>query len=147
MARTPPAEIRSAVEVIAHLALEPHPEGGWFRETFRDETGPQGRAHSTVILFLLADGEVSHWHRVDSVEVWHWYGGAPLALKVADENGAVQEFTLGSDLYGGEHPQAIVPAHAWQSAKSLGAWTLTGCTVAPGFHFDGFELAPEGWVP
>ena len=143
MARTPPAEIRSAVEVIAHLALEPHPEGGWFRETFRDETGPQGRAHSTVILFLLADGEVSHWHRVDSVEVWHWYGGAPLALKVADENGAVQEFTLGSDLFGGEHPQAIVPGHAWQSAKSLGAWTLTGCTVAPGFHFDAFELAPE----
>lgn len=147
MARPPTAETRSAVEVIAHLALEPHPEGGWFRETFRDETGPQGRAHSTVILFLLADGEVSHWHRVDSVEVWHWYGGAPLVLKVADENGAVQEFTLGSDLFGGEHPQAIVPAHAWQSAKSLGAWTLTGCTVAPGFHFDAFELAPEGWEP
>jgi len=112
VARTPPAEIRSAVEVIAHLALEPHPEGGWFRETFRDETGPQGRAHSTVILFLLADGEVSHWHRVDSVEVWHWYGGAPLALKVADENGAVQEFTLGSDLLG----LGRLPGAPWRPA-------------------------------
>lgn len=147
MARPPTVETRSAEEVIAHLALEPHPEGGWFRETFRDETGPHGRAYSTAILFLLADGEVSHWHRVDAVEAWHWYGGSPLALNVADENGAVQEFTLGPDLFGGEHPQAIVPAHAWQSAKSLGAWTLVGCTVAPGFHFDAFELAPEGWAP
>ncbi len=136
----------SAEEIIAHLALEPHPEGGWYRETFRDEPGHQGRPHSTAILFLLAQGEVSHWHRIDAVETWHWYGGAPLVLKVADDAG-VQEFRLGPDLFAGEHPQAIVPAHAWQSARSLGGWSLTGCTVAPGFHFDGFELAPEGWEP
>ena len=136
----------SAEEIIAHLALEPHPEGGWYRETFRDEPGNQGRPHSTAILFLLAQGEVSHWHRIDAVETWHWYGGAPLVLKVADDAG-VQEFRLGPDLFAGEHPQAIVPAHAWQSARSLGGWSLTGCTVAPGFHFDGFELAPEGWEP
>ena len=136
----------SAEEIIAHLALEPHPEGGWYRETFRDEPGNQGRPHSTAILFLLAQGEVSHWHRIDAVETWHWYGGAPLVLKVADDAG-VQEFRLGPDLFAGEHPQAIVPAHAWQSARSLGGWSLTGCTVAPGFHFDGFELAPQGWEP
>lgn len=147
MALPPQTGTRSAEEVIAHLALDPHPEGGWYRETFRDETGPHGRAHSTAILFLLADGEVSHWHRVDAVETWHWYGGAPLALKVADENGTVREVLLGPDLFGGEHPQAMVPVHAWQSARSLGAWTLVGCTVAPGFQFEGFELAPEGWEP
>jgi predicted cupin superfamily sugar epimerase len=140
-------KIRCAEDIIAHLGLERHPEGGWYRETFRDERGHQGRPHSTAILFLLPDGEVSHWHRVDAVETWHWYGGAPLLLKIADENGAVQEFTLGPNLSAGEHPQAIVPAHAWQSAESVGAWTLVGCTVAPGFQFEGFELAPQGWEP
>jgi len=140
-------KIRRAEDIIANLELERHPEGGWYRETFRDEMGHQGRPHSTAILFLLADGEVSHWHRVDAVEAWHWHGGAPLLLKIADENGAVQEFTLGPDLFAGEHPQAIVPAHAWQSAVSLGAWTLVGCTVAPGFQFEGFELAPQAWEP
>lgn len=141
------AKFPSVEEVIAHLALEPHPEGGWFRETFRDEPGPHGRAHSTAILFLLPEGEVSHWHRVDAVETWHWYGGAPLLLRIAAEGGGVEDVTLGPDLFGGHLPQAIVPAHAWQSAKSLGAWTLTGCTVAPGFEFDKFELAPQGWEP
>lgn len=147
MAEAADGEIRSAEDIIAHLGLERHPEGGWYRETFRDEKGHQGRPHSTAILFLLADGEVSHWHRIDAVETWHWYGGAPLLLNFADENGAVQEFKLGPDLFAGEHPQAIVPAQAWQSARSLGAWTLVGCTVAPGFQFEGFELAPQGWEP
>lgn len=136
----------TADEVIAHLNLGPHPEGGWFRETFRDEAGHQGRAHSTAILFLLKSGEVSHWHRVDSVEMWHWYGGAPLQLEVRD--GAVRhEYRLGPNLLQGEHPQAMVPAGAWQTARSLGAYTLLGCTVAPGFDFAGFELAPPGWEP
>jgi len=140
--------MRSAEEIIAHLALERHPEGGWYRETFRDEAGPDGRAHSTAILFLLPEGEVSHWHRVDAAEAWHWHAGAPLLLRVTEEEGApVQELKLGPDLFSGEHPQGIVPAHAWQSARSLGAWTLVGCTVAPGFLFDRFELAPRGWEP
>ena len=147
MAEASVSRVPSAEEIIAHLALEPHPEGGWYKETFRDEVGTNGRAHSTAILFLLAAGDVSHWHRVDAVETWHWYAGAPLTLKVADENGAVRELILGSDLFAGEHPQGIVPAHAWQSARSLGPWTLVGCTVAPGFQFEGFELAPEGWEP
>jgi len=141
------AEPLTADEVIAHLKLAPHPEGGWFRETFKDAPGHKGRAHSTAILFLLKAGEMSHWHRVDAVEMWHWYGGAPLLLEVAVDQGARHEYRLGPNLMGGEHPQGMVPAGAWQSARSLGAWTLVGCTVAPGFDFAGFELAPQGWEP
>jgi len=137
----------TADEVIAHLKLAPHPEGGWYRETFKDEPGHQGRPHSTAILFLLKAGEVSRWHRVDVAEMWHWYGGAPLMLEVADESGTRHELRLGPNLLQGEHPQGLVPARAWQSARSLGAWTLVGCTVAPGFDFAGFELAPQGWEP
>ena len=137
----------TADEVIAHLELKPHPEGGWFRETFRDEPGHKDRPHATAILFLLRAGEVSHWHRVDVVEMWHWYRGAPLLLEVADDDGVRQQFKLGSDILDGEHPQGLVPAGAWQSARSLGDWTLVGCTVAPGFDFAGFELAPQGWKP
>lgn len=133
-------------DLIAALKLAPHPEGGWFRETFRDQPGHQGRPHSTAILFLLKSGEVSHWHRVDVVEVWHWYSGAPLLLKIADDAGR-RELTLGPDVLAGQHPQAMVPAGTWQSAQSLGDWTLVGCTVAPGFDFAGFELAPRGWEP
>jgi predicted cupin superfamily sugar epimerase len=97
---------------------------------------------------LLARGERSHWHRVDAAEVWHWYIGAPLALEVAaNENAAAERVVLGADLTRGERPQAIVPALAWQAAQSLGDWTLVGCTVAPGFDFAGFEMAPKGWAP
>jgi len=136
----------TADEVIAHLGLAPHPEGGWFRETFRDEVGPHGRAHSTAILFLLKAGEVSRWHRVDAAELWHWHGGAPLLLEVKHGE-ARQEHRLGPDWHKGDRPHAAVPAHAWQSARSLGAWTLAGCTVAPGFDFSGFEMAPDGFEP
>jgi uncharacterized protein len=149
----------SAVDVIRLLELKPHPEGGHFRETFRDERpsnpsplageGRQGarRAVSTAIYFLLTRGERSHWHRIDAAEVWHWYAGAPLRLAIASENDQRERLTLGSDLAAGERPQAIVPARAWQSAESLGEWTLVGCTVAPGFAFSAFELAPAGWSP
>ncbi|HZP09819.1 cupin domain-containing protein [Methyloceanibacter sp.] len=140
------SEALSADEVIAHLGLKPHPEGGWYRETFRDARGHGGRAHSTAILFLLKAGEVSRWHRVDAAEIWHWYGGAPLLLTVKGED-ARHEYRLGSNLLAGEHPQALVPAGAWQTARSEGAWTLMGCTVAPGFDFSGFEIAPEGFEP
>ena len=133
-------------QVIALFKLAPHPEGGHFREMFRDVSGHQGRAHSTAILFLLREGEVSHWHKVDAAELWHWHGGAPLLLQVKDGE-TREDYRLGPDWRAGERPQGIVPAHAWQSAKSLGAWTLVGCTVAPGFDFAGFELAPEGFKP
>jgi predicted cupin superfamily sugar epimerase len=136
----------SADEIIRLLDLAPHPEGGHYRETFRDAGADGARAASTAIYFLLREGEVSRWHRVDAVEVWHWYAGAPLVLSISDDAGH-RAVTLGQDLAGGERPQAAVPAHAWQQARSLGAWTLVGCTVAPGFEFAGFELALPGFTP
>src|SRR6476469_4781570 len=137
-----------AAELIAKLQLAPHPEGGHYRETCRDTRLIEGRPASTAILFLLARGERSHWHRIDAVEVWHFYAGAPLALEIArHKNAPVTRVTVGIDLANGERPQAIVPAHAWQAAQSLGDWTLAGCTVAPGFDFEGFELAAKGWAP
>src|SRR5579872_4697493 len=136
----------TAADIVRLLDLKPHPEGGHFRETFRDSKPIGGRAASTAIFFLLARGERSHWHRVDAVEVWHHYAGAPLALSI-DDGTATRVLRLGSDLPAGEMPQASVPAHAWQAAESLGDWTLCGCTVAPGFEFSGFELAPKGWSP
>jgi len=146
----------SAADVIRLLALKPHPEGGHFRETFRDSIAG-ARAASTAIYFLLARGEHSHWHRIDAAEVWHYYAGAPISLKIAAhltinelaplERITLERITLGPDLPAGERPQALVPAGAWQAAESLGDWTLVGCTVAPGFEFAGFELAPPGWEP
>ena len=141
-----PAEI-SAAEIIAQLELKPHPEGGYYRETFRDSrTDANGRPHSTAIYFLLPRGERSHWHRIDAVEIWHYYAGSALTLKIADDDGQWR-FKLGPNLGAGEQPQAIVPPHTWQSAESTGDWTLVGCTVAPGFDFATFELAPKDWEP
>ena len=136
-----------AAEIIARLELKPHPEGGYYRETFRDESvDAGGRARSTAIYFLLARGERSHWHRIDAVEVWHYYAGAALTLQIADDGGQ-RRVKLGPDLAAGEVPQAIVPPYAWQAAESSGDWTLVGCTVAPGFEFAKFELAPKDWMP
>jgi predicted cupin superfamily sugar epimerase len=137
----------TAAEIIARLELRPHPEGGHYRETFRDKrVDANGRALSTAIYFLLARGERSHWHRVDAVETWHYYAGASLTLRIADESGE-RSLLLGADLAAGETPQAVVPAYAWQAAESNGDWTLVGCTVAPGFEFAKFELAPKDWKP
>jgi predicted cupin superfamily sugar epimerase len=137
----------SASDIIARLDLKPHPEGGHYRETFRDtHADADGRVRSTAIYFLLAHGERSHWHRIDAVEVWHYYAGDALTLHIADDGGA-HSIALGPDLASGEMPQAIVPAHAWQAAETTGDWTLVGCTVAPGFDFAKFELAPKGWTP
>ena len=121
----------TAAEIIARLELKPHPEGGHYRETLRDpDVDAGGRARSTAIYFLLARGERSHWHRVDAVEVWHYYAGDALILEIADDSGQ-RSIRLGPDLAAGEMPQAIVPAQAWQAAESTGDWTLVGCTVAP----------------
>src|SRR5215471_3868593 len=137
----------SAAEVIRLLDLRPHPEGGHYRETFREPRhDADGRSLSTAIYFLLVAGERSYWHRIDAVEIWHWHAGAALALQIAGSDG-VMTIRLGADIAAGERPQAVVPASAWQAAESLGAWTLVGCTVAPGFDFRGFELAPKGWTP
>ena len=130
----------TADEIIAKLDLRPHPEGGWYRQTWQADDGP--RASGTCIYFLLKQGESSHWHRVDAAEIWHFYAGAPLLLRVAEtEAGPVHEYRLGPDLTAGEAPQCIVPAGHWQSAAPLGGWALVGCTVSPGFEFAGFELA------
>ena len=140
------AEI-SAAEIITRLELKPHPEGGHYRETFRDSrTDTNGRSRSTAIYFLLARGERSHWHRIDAVEVWHYYAGSALTLRIADDDSA-WSFKLGANLAAGEQPQAIVPPHTWQAAESSGDWTLVGCTVAPGFDFATFEMAPKDWEP
>jgi predicted cupin superfamily sugar epimerase len=137
----------SAADIVARLDLKPHPEGGHYRETFRDAGLDQaGRSRSSAIYFLLARGERSQWHRIDAVEIWHYYAGDALSLHIA-EHGGTRTIRLGSDLDGGEVPQAIVPARAWQAAESTGDWTLVGCTVAPGFDFAAFELAPKGWMP
>ena len=138
----------SAADIITRLELRPHPEGGYYRETFRDKrVDENGRAHSTAIYFLLGRGDRSHWHRVDAVEIWHYYAGSPLTLRIAHEGCTRHEVRLGTDLVGGERPQAIVPAHAWQMAETTGEWSLVGCTVAPAFEFAKFELAPKGWEP
>jgi len=138
----------SAAEIIRLLDLQPHPEGGHFRETFRDpRRDSRGRAVSTLIYFLLRASEASRWHRVDAAEVWHYYAGAALELRMSQSGKDISVHRLGADLIAGEHPQYVVPAHYWQSARSLGRWTLVGCTVAPGFEFSGFELAPPHWSP
>jgi uncharacterized protein len=133
--------------MIARLGLEPHREGGHFRETHRHRPEGGGRGAMTAILYLLAAGEVSHWHRVDAAEVWHFHAGAPLELSISADGRTVERHTLAPGLSAGESPQVVVPPHAWQSARSTGAWTLAGCTVGPAFEFAGFELAPPGWEP
>jgi len=136
----------TAEEVARLLDLAPHPEGGFYRETFRDPRRVDGRSVATAIYYLLPAGQVSAWHRVDAGEIWHWHAGAPLELSLS-EDGRRTTLRLGADLTGGERPQGIVPAGVWQSARSLGAWTLVGCTVAPGFEFAHFEIAAPDRIP
>ena len=136
-----------AREVIERLGLEAHPEGGWYRETWRAAENSAGRSAGSAILFLLEESAASRWHRVDADEVWAWHGGAPLELAISGEVGKVPPVRLGMDAGRGEVPQAVVPAGAWQSARALGAWALVSCVVVPAFTFDGFEMAPEGWRP
>lgn len=136
-----------AQAIIRRLGLLPHPEGGHYRETFRHVPAEGGRGAMTAIYFLLRAGEVSRWHRVDAAEIWHFYAGAPLELSISDDGRSARRLRLGVDLALGERPQAVVQRQAWQAARSLGAWSLVGCTVAPAFRFAGFELAPPGWRP
>jgi predicted cupin superfamily sugar epimerase len=140
------ARSHEATRIIEVLGLLPHPEGGHFAETWRDEPGNGERGVGTAIYYLLQAGEISAWHRVDAVEIWHWHAGAPLKLSIveADER---RTLLLGPDIAAGGCPQGIVPKSAWQSAQSLGEWTLVGCTVSPAFQFSGFELAPADWTP
>ena len=137
----------TAAAVIERLGLEPHPEGGHYLETWRDSENGEARGHGTAIYYLLAAGEESAWHRVDAVEIWHYYAGASLELEIAINAEVRETLVLGPDLMRGERPQLIVPKMAWQRARSRGDWTLVGCTVSPAFRFEGFELAPKGFEP
>ena len=138
-------EDMTADEIVARLDLAPHPEGGWYRQTWVEDRA-EGRPAGTCIYFLLAEGRASHWHRVDATEIWHFYAGAPLVLSLSQtEEGPAVDHALGPDLAAGQRPQVIVPKDHWQAARTTGAWTLVGCTVSPGFRFDGFTLAPPGF--
>ncbi len=136
-----------AQDIIEKLGLTAHPEGGWYRETWRAESAVGERAAGTAIYYLLEQGQRSHWHRVDAAEVWHFYAGAPLELSLSRDGTTSSVKKLGADFEKGEAPQIIVPPNCWLAAQSLGDWTLVGCTVSPGFEFEKFELAPEGWAP
>jgi predicted cupin superfamily sugar epimerase len=137
----------SAAAIIRALDLKPHPEGGHYRETFRHVPPSGGRGAMTAIYYLLQDREVSAWHRVDAAEIWHFYAGAPLALSLSSDGRKTEDVMLGPTVTKGERPQAVIDPGCWQSARSLGDWTLVGCTVGPAFDFAGFELAPRGWTP
>lgn len=137
-----------ARQVVDALGMQAHPEGGWYVETWRAPAAAGERPVGSAILYLLARGERSHWHRVDAAEIWQWSGGEPLELRIwADGDFAVTTVRLGGDVAAGERPQAVVPSGAWQAARPLGTWVLVGCIVMPAFTFDGFELAPPGWEP
>lgn len=134
-------------DLIRELGLERHPEGGWYCETWRAETPDGARASGTAIYYLLEAGDVSHWHRVDAAEIWHFYAGGPLALTLSPNGHDAESVVLGPEIAVGQRPQRLVPPGWWQTATSLGAWTLVGCTVSPGFEFEGFEMAPPDWRP
>ncbi len=139
--------MHDAAQIIEALDLRPHPEGGHYCETWRAPADPGKRSAGTAIYYLLQRGEVSHWHRVDAAEAWHWYAGAALELALAPDGSEVTRHQLSADISAGGRPQIVIPAGVWQSARSIGKWTLAGCTVSPGFEFSGFEMAPAGWQP
>jgi predicted cupin superfamily sugar epimerase len=137
-------------DLIAALGLARHPEGGWYRETWRADAAPGERAAGSAIYYLLRAGELNAWHRIDAAEAWHWYAGAPLALSIVEEGSGQRTLTnhlLGGDIAAGQRPQLVVPPGAWQQSGTLGEWTLAGCTVSPAFEFALFEIAPQGWEP
>ncbi len=144
-----PGSLSPAATIIERLGLRPHPEGGWFVETWRAEASPGQRPVGSAILYLLAEGQRSHWHRVDAAEIWQYSAGDPLELAIhdGDPDAAATTHRLGDDVAAGDVPQVVVPVGRWQAARPLGAWTLVGCIVTPAFEFDGFELAPPDWAP
>lgn len=138
----------TAAAIIEKLGLAPHPEGGWYRQTWKADALPGERPSATAIYFVLEARQRSHWHRVDAAEIWLWHAGNPLTLSIApDDKGPVRRITLCPNVLAGEEPQALVPIGHWQAAEPLGGWTLVSCVVSPGFDFAGFELAAQGWEP
>jgi len=142
-----PSNADSARAIIERLGLAAHPEGGWYKETWRDTPANGGRGSGTAILYLLDRGERSHWHRVDATEIWHFHAGAPLRLRLSDDGVTIDEYRLGGSIIAGEEPQITIPPYRWQSAEATEGWTLVSCTVSPAFDFAGFELAAPDWSP
>lgn len=139
---------RDVAAIVEQLGLQPHPEGGYYRQTWAAAGEPGERPAGTSIYYLLGTGDVSAWHRIDAAEIWHHYAGGPLEMRLSlSDEGPVTTHILGTDLAGDQQPQIIVPAGAWQTARPLDGHTLVGCTVSPGFVFAGWELAPNGWEP
>lgn len=136
-----------ATSLIQGLGLARHPEGGWYRETWRAPALAGGRSAGTSILFLLEAGQRSHWHRVDAAELWIYQAGTPPLLSLADDAGRVTTQALGIDLAAGQQPQCLVQPHQWQATQAGAGWCLVACVVVPGFQFEGFELAPPSWSP
>jgi len=134
---------QTAQDIIKTLNMQPHPEGGWYVETWRSDVGE--RPSGSSIYFLLEADQRSRWHRVDAAEIWHWYAGSAMKLQIHEAETCTE--ILGPDLAAGQRPQLVVPANAWQSSVPLDGWVLVGCTVSPAFQFENFELAPEGWSP
>jgi predicted cupin superfamily sugar epimerase len=142
------SSVTDAPRIIAQLGLAPHPEGGWYAQTWRADAVQGTRPSASAIHFLLEQDQVSHWHKVDAAEIWLWHAGAPVTLGIAEsEAGPVNETVLGGDVLAGQLPQVLVPAHFWQSAAPRGGWALVSCIVSPAFEFFGFALAPPGWSP
>jgi predicted cupin superfamily sugar epimerase len=150
----------SAGALIEQLGLAAHPEGGWYKETWRGaasaagrgDAGPDGRAQGTAIIFLLRAGEVSHWHTVDAAELWLWQAGDPVELRLAaSDDGPARSVILGANVAGGQHLQGVVAPGEWQAARPYGearfGYSLVSCVVVPGFDFAGFRLAAPGWEP
>ena len=140
--------MQSKQDIIHTLALEPHPEGGYYRRTYKNTNGPsveegENRGYATAI-YYLAEGETfSSWHKTDGDELWFWHAGAPLTLEVKEIDGSVSKKRLGSDFTAGEQPQQLAPKNQWQRAKSDGEWTLVSCSVSPGFLFETFEMIED----
>ncbi len=137
----------TARDLIDMLGLQLHPEGGWYKETWRADAAPGQRASGTAIYYLLEADQFSHWHRVDATEIWLWHAGAPLALTISPDGHDAEAKVLGPEFAQHQQPQIVVPANWWQTAASLGRYTLVSCTVSPGFEFSGFEMAPPDWRP
>ena len=137
----------TARDLIETLDLQPHPEGGWYKETWRADAAPGERATGTAIYYLLEADQFSHWHRVDAAEIWLWHAGAPLALTLSADGHDAETRVLGTEFAQNQRPQIVIPPNWWQTAASLGRFTLVSCTVSPGFEFDGFEMAPPDWRP
>jgi predicted cupin superfamily sugar epimerase len=146
------AGMSQAKALIEKLGLQEHPEGGWYRETWRAQADQGERAGGTAIHFLLEAGQRSQWHKIDATEIWLFHSGDPLTLSLAEsEAGPIRSVSLGPDPLAGHAVQLVIAPGEWQAAEPIAegefGYTLVSCVVVPGFEFSGFQLAPPDWSP